>query len=94
MAKKTKPTGNKSEGGGKGSSSQGILLLLLGMLSIAGMWVYGFPGILFGILGIRYAKKNAKATKSGIGAAGRVFSYLGLLASIIYLIAYAIILLA
>lgn len=91
MAKATK---TPKTGGKSGNSSQSFILLFLGILAIGGMWVYGVTGIFFGILGIRYAKKNSKAANSSVGKAGKIFSIIGLLLSILYLIAWGIVLFA
>jgi hypothetical protein len=93
MAKTTKaPKGGGSKGGG--NSSQSYMLLMLGILSIGGVWVYGFTGLLFAILGLRYAKKNSKASNSPVGHTGKVLSIIGLVVSIIYLVAWSVVLLA
>ena len=92
MAKKAVPDKKKPTGGGK-SNSQSYFLLMLGILSVGAVWLYG-TGLLFGIWGIRYARKNTKAASGGVGQMGKWMSFAGLLVCIIYLIALIIKLIA
>ena len=88
MAQKAKPA--KGGGSGKGSTSQSFILFLLGVFAIAGIWVYGITGLIIGVIGIRYAKKNSKAASSGVGQTGKALAITAVILSVIYLIAFAI----
>ncbi|MDP4210939.1 MAG: hypothetical protein Q8928_19210 [Bacteroidota bacterium] len=93
MAKNTKP---KSSGTTKnsGASSQSFFIFLIGILSVGGIWLYGLPGFILSIYGVRYVQKRPKAAASFIGYAGKILSILALTISSFYLLAFAVTLIA